>query len=168
MLRPSFGYMVFVSFLGIILGLIMILYPGGMMALIQVAFWAFQAILSVIIIFYTVSEAVRYFKMGNNSSGIGYLVIGILATVLVWLFDVEIIYIIVALFFIVSGISETIFGARMMIGRYFLILLGIINVFVGVVMLKYPVILPLLVAWYILFWGVSRLLLAFEFKRLTS
>jgi uncharacterized membrane protein HdeD (DUF308 family) len=160
--------MVFASVLGIILGLIMLLYPGGTMALIQAAFWAFQAIISLIFLFYAVTEAVRYFKMGNTSSGVGYLIIGILAAVLVWLFDVGIIYIIAALFFIVSGIGEAVLGARMMIGRYFLILLGIINVFVGVVMLKYPVILPLLIAWYILFWGVSRLLLAFEFKRPAS
>lgn len=168
MLRPSFGYMVFASIVGIILGLVMLLYPGGTMALIQAAFWVFQGMLSVIILFYAVSEAIRYFKMGSAGNGVGYLIIGILATALVWFFDVGIIYIVVALFFIVSGIGEAILGARMTMGRYFLILLGIINVLVGVVILKHPVILPLLIAWYILFWGISRLLLAFEFKRLAS
>lgn len=166
--RPSFGYMVFASILAIILGLIMLWYPGGIMAAISVTFWVLQAIISAFILIYTISEAIRCFKTGSTVGGVLYLAIGILATVLIWLFQVSIVYIIVALFFIVSGLGEIILGFRMIIGKYFMIFLGMVNILVGVIMLSYPIILPLLIAWYVLFWGISRLLLAFELKKIAS
>jgi uncharacterized membrane protein HdeD (DUF308 family) len=42
------------------------------------------------------------------------------------------------------------------------------NILIGTIMIQYPMILPLLIAWYVLFWGISRLLLAFELKRLVA
>lgn len=166
--KPSFGYMIFASILAMILGLIMLWYPGGIMAAISLTFWILQAILSAFILIYTVSEAIRCFKTGSTSGGILYLAIGILATALVWLFQVSIVYIIVALFFIVSGLGEIFLGFRMMAGKYFMIFLGMVNILVGVIMFRHPVILPILVAWYVLFWGISRMLLAFELKKIAT
>jgi hypothetical protein len=34
-----------------------------------------------------------------------------------------------------------------------------------VIILMNPIVLPLLIAWYVLFWGISRLFLSFELKR---
>lgn len=167
-LKPSWGYMIFAAIVAAILGVIMLLYPGGLMTLLAATFWAFQLFLSVFILLYTIMEAVKYFKAGSTGSGVVYLIIGALATVLVWLFDVGILYLIVALFFIISGIGEAVVGFKMFYGRYFMIFLGLVNVLLGVVMLRHPVILPLLIAWYAIFWGISRLFLALELRKLTT
>ena len=166
--RPSFGYMIFAAIVTIILGLIMLWYPGGIMALIAVTFWALQVMVSVFILAYTISEAIRYFKAGTVAGGVAYLIIGIAATLLVWFLKVDFVYLIVAIFFIVSGLGDIIGGFKLTAGRYFFIFLGVMNIMIGIIMLEYPVILPLLVAWYVLFWGMSRLLLAFELKRVLS
>ena len=91
---------------------------------------------------------------------------GLHRTILVWLFNVGFLYMIISIFFVVVGISE-IFGAFYLdYGRFFLIFLGLINILVGALMLKHPMILPLLLAWYVLFWGISRLFLALEIRKM--
>ncbi len=166
--RPSFGYMIFASVVAIVLGLVMLWYPGGIMALIAVTFWALQVMISIFILSYTITEAVRYFKAGTVLGGIAYVVMGIAATLLVWFFKVDFVYLIVALFFIISGVGEIIGGFKFNAGKYFFVFLGVMNVMIGTIMLQYPVILPLLIAWYVLFWGISRLFLAYELKRLMA
>lgn len=164
--RQSVGSMFFAAIVAIILGLVMLWYPGGIMALIAVTFWALQVMISVFILSYMISEAVRYFKSDKILSGIAYLVIGIAATLLVWFFKVDFFYLVVALFFIISGVGDIIGGFTLTAGRYFFVFLGVMNIMVGALMIQYPLILPLLIAWYVLFWGISRLLLAFELKRM--
>jgi uncharacterized membrane protein HdeD (DUF308 family) len=166
--RPSLGSMFFAAIVAIILGLVMLWYPGGIMALIAVTFWALQVMISVFILSYMITEAVRYFRAGKVFGGIAYLIIGIAATLFVWFFKVNFFYLVVAVFFIVSGVSDIIGGFALAAGRYFFIFLGFMNIMIGIVMIQYPVILPLLIAWYVLFWGISRLLLAFELKRLVA
>jgi len=166
--KPSFGYMIFAAILAVVLGLVMLWYPGGIMALIAVTFWALQVMVSVFILSYMITEAVRYFKTDAILNGIAYLVIGVAATLLVWFFKVDLIYLIVALFFIVSGIGDIIGGFKLNAGKYFFVFLGVMNILIGTIMIQYPTILPLLIAWYVLFWGISRLLLAFELRRLVA
>jgi len=166
--RPSFGSMIFAAIVAIVLGLVMLWYPGGIMALIAVTFWALQVMVSVFILSYTISEAVRYFKAGTVVGGVAYLLIGIAATLLVWFFKVDLIYFVVALFFIVSGLGDIVGGFKLAAGRYFFVFLGVMNIMIGIIILQYSVILPLLIAWYVLFWGISRLFLAFELKRMMS
>lgn len=164
-ITQSYRQMIAAAVLAIVLGFIMLFYPGGTMALISVAFWALRLLISVFILTYTVSEAIRYFRAEIKTTGALYLIIGVLATTLVWVFDVSIVYMVVSFFFVLAGISE-IFGAfHFTIGRYFLIFLGLVSILIGAIMLKNPVILPMLIAWYVLFWGVSRFFLALEIKR---
>ena len=160
--------MMFGSILAIIIGFLMLFYPGGVMALIAGAFWVIKLIISVFILSWTISEAIRYFTHGAKKNAFIYLAIGIVATILVWFFNVGFLYMIISIFFVVIGISE-IFGAFYLdYGRYFMIFLGLINILVGALMLKHPMLLPLLLAWYILFWGISRLFLALEMRKMTE
>lgn len=164
--RPSFGHMIFAAIVAIILGLVMLWYPGGIMALIAVTFWALQVMISVFVLAYMLTEAIRYFRADHILNGIGYLILGIAAVLLVWFFKVDTVYIVVALFFIISGVGDIIGGFMLNAGRYFFVFLGFTNILIGTIMFQYPMILPLLIAWYVLFWGISRLLLAFELKRM--
>lgn len=164
--KTSLGYMTFSAALGVILGLFMLFYPGGTVALMQAAFMIFQILLSIFIIYYTVSEAVSYLKLGSKLKGVFYILVGLAATLLVWVLDVSFIYYILAFFLVLTGIGDIAGGIQLHYGRYFLILLGVINILVAVVLLKYPIILPLLIAWYVFFWGLSRLMLSFELRRL--
>ncbi|MFH1873792.1 MAG: DUF308 domain-containing protein [Pseudomonadota bacterium] len=163
--RPPLGYSVFGSITAIVLGIIMLVYPGGVMTLMNAAFWILQLILSVFILSYTISSALQYFKLKAKTTGVLYLLIGVLATVLVWLFNVEVIIMVIGLFFILSGISDIIAGFHFMVGRYFLAFLGVINIVVGIILIRQPLALAWLLAWYVLFWGVSRLFLALEMRR---
>jgi len=92
--------------------------------------------------------------------------IGILAIIFIWLFNVSLVYFIIALFLILAGISDIVGGMKLPRGKNFLIFLGIVNILIAVIILVHPVVLPLLIAWYVLFWGISRLFLSFELKKL--
>lgn len=164
--KVSFGYMIFASILAIILGLVMLFYPGGTMVLMAAAFQVLQIIISIFILAYAISEAIRYFKANRKAHGIIYLLIGAAATLLVWIFNVQIVYLIVSLFLILVGIGEIAGSFSIAAGRYFLLFLGLINIMIGAMIIKYPVVLPLIIAWYVLFWGVSRLFLALEIRRI--
>jgi len=164
-LKASVGYMMLSAALGIILGLIMLYYPGGTMTLMQAAFQFFQIILTIFALYYAISEGAHHFKAGRKFGGILYFIIGALTVVLIWLFNVGLIYFIVALFLILMGISDIVAGIRFPTSQYFLVLLGAINIIVGLIILKYPLILPLLIAWYVLFWGISRLLLSIQMRK---
>ncbi len=164
-ITQTYRHMIAAAVLAIILGFIMLFYPGGTTALISVAFWTLRLLISVFILTYTISEAIRYYRAEIKTTGTLYLIIGLLATALVWIFDVSLVYTIVAFFFVVAGISEIYSAFHFTVGRYFLIFLGLVSVLIGAVMLKNPVTLPLLIAWYVLFWGVSRFFAALEIKR---
>ena len=167
-MRSAATSMIIASVLALILGFVMLLYPGGTMALMGAAFTVLQAMISIFILAYAISEATRHFKGGSRGLGIASIAIGVGAVLLVWIFDVRIVWIIFALFCILAGLGE-IFGAfSMHSARYFLFLLGLLNIMVGAIVLKYPLALPLLIAWYVLFWGISRLLLALEIRRITA
>ncbi|MFA4875012.1 MAG: hypothetical protein WC956_01280 [bacterium] len=166
--KQSLWYMFFAAALATVLGIIMLGYPGGTVAMMSVAFWALQVIISVFILSYAITESVKMMKMGSRLTGVGYLLLGIAAMVLVWVFDVRLVYLIVAVFFVLTGMREVFSAFSLPGARYFLGLLGLLNIIVGAVILKSPVILPLLLAWYVLFWGVSRFFLALELRRICS
>lgn len=167
-LNVSMRYMVLTAVLAMILGLIMLFFPGGTMALMQAAFFIFQILLSVFVIGYTTSEAFHYIKTGSKLSGAVFLVAGILTVILVWLFSVKVIYVFIAFLLFLIGIADIIAGIHMYLVRYFWVFLGIINILISIAILSYPVILPLIIAWYVLWWGLSRLFLVLEIKRTMS
>jgi len=165
-IKTSIGYMTFTAILGIVLGLVMLFYPGGTMVLMEAAFAFFQIILTIFILYYTITEAVFYFKTGGTFKGILYAMIGVAATVLVWSQGVGFIFYVIAFFLIVTGIFDIVGGMRLSRGRVFLILLGVLNILIAMIILRNPAILPFLIAWYVLFWGISRLFLAIELRGL--
>lgn len=165
-LKSTAGYMTCTALLGIVLGIIMILYPGGTMLLISSAFWVFQVLITLFILYYSLSESAHYFRAGSPGHGVLYLLIGILAALFIWLFDVGFLYFIIAFFLIISGLGEIIASSGATGGSLFLAFLGIINILIAVLILTNPIILPLLVAWYVLFWGISRLFLSLELRRI--
>lgn len=167
-IKVSSGSMIFASILALILGFAMLLYPGGTMALMDAAFITLQIIVTAFILAYAISEAVRYLKGGKKGAGIAALLLGVAAALLVWFFDVRIVSIVIALFFIVAGLGELFGGMGIPAARYFFVFLGLVNIMMGAVILKYPLALPLLIAWFVLFWGISRLCLALELRRMTS
>ena len=165
-LKTSVSYMVLSAAIGIIIGLIMLFYPGGTMALMEAAFIIFQLLLSIFIGYYAFTEALYYFKTNRALGGALYALIGILAIIFIWLFNVSLVYFIIALFLVLTGISDIVGGMKLPRGKNFLIFLGIVNILIAVIILMNPVVLPLLIAWYVLFWGISRLFLSFELKKL--
>ena len=167
-IKISTGYMTFTALVGIILGVVMLFYPGGTMKLMGAAFWVFQLILSIFILYYTLTEAAHHFRIGRGWSGVGYILLGILGTLFIWILDVGIIYFIVALFLILSGLGEIIGSFQITGGSFFLTLLGTVSIIVGILIISNPIILPLLIAWYVLFWGISRLFLSLELRRMLS
>jgi uncharacterized membrane protein HdeD (DUF308 family) len=75
---------------------------------------------------------------------------------------------IISFFFVLVGISE-IFGAFYLdYGKFFMLFLGLLNILIGGLLLKHPMLLPILIAWYVLFWGFSRLFLAFEIRKMAT
>lgn len=165
-LGMSAKYFIVTAIGAIVVGLIMLFYPGGTMKLLDAAFIIFQALITIFIIMFTISAAMSSFNQGAKVSGALSLIIGALAVALVWAFSVNVIYFIVAAFLILSGATEIYAGFRIAAARYFLILLGIVNILVGVIIIRNPVVLPLLIAWYLLFWGISRLFLGMELKKI--
>ena len=164
-LKVSTGYMTLTALLGIVLGLVMLFYPGGTMVLMKSAFWVFQLLLSVFILYYAFTEAAHCFRAGRTGTGCMYVLLGALGALFVWLFNVGVVYFILAFFLILTGLMEIIGSFQVEGGSFFLTLLGIINIIVGVLILSNPVILPLLIAWFVLFWGISRLCLSLELRK---
>lgn len=160
--------MIVASILAIILGFVMLLYPGGTMVLMNVAFIWLQMILSAFILLYAIIEAIGAFKGNRMTTGVLAIVVGLAAVLLIWIFNVGIIYAVFAIFCIVAGLAEIMDAFAVPAARGFLLLLGLVNIMIGAIILRHPVVLPLLIAWYVLFWGVSRLLLGLEFKRLAA
>jgi uncharacterized membrane protein HdeD (DUF308 family) len=165
-LKTSVSYMVLSAAIGVIIGLIMLFYPGGTMALMEAAFIIFQLLLTIFIGYYALTEALYYFKTDRILGGVLYALIGILAIIFIWVFNVSLVYFIIAFFLVLTGISDIVGGTKLPGGRHFLIFLGIVNILIAVIILMNPLVLPLLIAWYVLFWGISRLFLSFELKRL--
>ncbi|MDD5555845.1 MAG: hypothetical protein PHN82_01210 [bacterium] len=166
--RTALGSMTAGALLGIVLGVLMLFYPGGTMLLMASAFRVFQFILSLFIVFYSFSEGAHYIRSGRAGQGILSILLGLLATLLLWLLNVGFVYFIVALFLVLSGVGEIVGSFRVFGGNFFLAFLGIVNILVAVLILSNPVILPLLIAWYVLFWGISRLFLSMELRRLLT
>lgn len=160
----SIRQMITASVIAIVLGLVMLFYPGGTMALMAGAFWSVQLILSIFIGIYAISEIIRNSAAERVWAVVVSIILGILAIAFIWLFDVGFVYFIIACFFVLAGITEIVGSFSVPFGKFFIFLLGAINIMIGGIIFKHPVILPLLIAWYILFWGVSRLLLALELK----
>ena len=165
-IKTSISYMTFTAVLGIVLGLVMLFYPGGTMVLMEAAFTFFQIILTIFILYYTLTEAIFYFKLGGTFKGILFALIGAVAMIMVWSLGVGFIYFVIAFFLILTGIFDIVGGFRLSRGRVFLILLGVLNILIALIILRNPVILPFLIAWYVLFWGISRLFLAIELRGL--
>lgn len=165
-IKSSIGYMMFSAIVGIVLGLVMLLYPGGTMALMQAAFMIFQIIITIFVVYYSVSEAIRYFKSSKTIAGVFYIIIGIIVTILIWVLNVSLIYYLIAFFLVLTGIGDIFGGMRLPGARFFLIFLGVVNILIAVIILRHPIVLPLLIAWYVLFWGISRLFLSFELRKL--
>lgn len=163
--KTSVGYMLVTSLVGIVLGLVMLLYPGGTMSLMRAGFWVFQVILTIFILYYTLSEAVHFFRSQHTFRAVTYVAIGAIFTALIWILDVSLIYYAVAFFLGVIGVTELIGAFYVPVGKFFLALLGMIDLMVGIIILLNPVILAYLIAWYVLFWGVSRLLLSLELRK---
>lgn len=165
LVKTSIGYMTTTSILGIALGLIMLFYPGGTMVLMETAFVMLQILVTIFIVFYAMTETMYYYKAGHKAAAVLYGVAGAIAAILIWVLNVSVIYYTIAFFLILSGVADIVGAIRIKMARYFLILLGGINIILGIIIAKNPVILPLLIAWYILFWGISRLFLALELKK---
>mgnify|MGYP000899714502 CR=1 FL=1 len=166
--KAATGQMITAAVLGIVLGALMLLYPGGTVVLMQSAFIVFKALLSLFIIFWVSSEAAGYFRVRSTMTGIGTVLLGALAVILIWSLGLGIVYLVVAAFLLISGTGEIVDSFRAPRGTFFLTLLGLIDIIIGILVITNPVILPLLIAWYVLFWGISRLLLALELRRLFS
>ena len=163
--KTSLRYMLITSLLGIILGLVMLFYPGGTMTLMQTGFKIFQAILTIFVLYYAISEAVHYIKAQQMIRGIAYILLGVIFTALIWLIDVKWIFYVVAFFLAVIGIGEIIGAFQVPVGRFFLGLLGIVDLMIALIIILNPLILAILIAWYVLFWGVSRLFLSLELRK---
>ncbi len=162
------GSSIVMSLVAVAIGLLMLFYPGGTMRLMAAAFTLFQAVLTIFILAYAFSEAIVRYRAGQKGAAAIFALIGLLATILVWLFDAGVIYLIVAVFLIIAGIGDVLGAVSLVQGRFFLLVLGLINIIMGIVILQFPVALPILMAWYVLFWGISRLLLALELRRMHS
>lgn len=158
--------MIATSILAIILGVVMLLYPGGMLALMAGAFWSVQVVLTFFIFVYVISEIVRNVKVGRPWLVVIPAILGALAIACIWLLDVKFVYVIVAFFFILAGINEIVGSFSAAYAKFSIFLLGAINIMIGAIVLKHAVILPFLIAWYVLFWGISRLMLALELRGL--
>ncbi|HPQ82065.1 MAG TPA: hypothetical protein PLZ86_10170, partial [bacterium] len=130
-LKMSSSSTIVAAILAIVLGFVMLLYPGGTMALMGVAFTTLQAILTIFILAYAISEAVGYFRAGRKAAGLFAIIFGLAAVLLVWLFNVGIVYMVFALFCIVAGISEVIGAFTFPAARALLMLLGLINIMIG-------------------------------------
>lgn len=164
--KAATGHMITAAVLGIALGTLMLLYPGGTVVLMASAFAVFKWLLSVFILCWALSEAATYFRERCTMTGIGCILLGIVAVVLLWSLGLGIVYVVVSAFMIISGMGEIFGSFHRAGGTFFLTLLGIIDIIVGILVVTNPLILPFLVAWYVLFWGISRLMLALELKRL--
>lgn len=167
-LRTTVGSMVATAVVGIVLGLILLLFPLGTTVLLGLTLELAQVFLSVFILYYAASESAQYFKSSRAWAGIGYAVAGVLAILFVWLFHVSVIYWVVACFLVLAGLGEIVGAFQVYRGSFFLAALGFLNVLVGLAIVRHPGILNLIIAWYILFWGISRLALALELRKLAS
>ncbi|MFO1518393.1 MAG: DUF308 domain-containing protein [bacterium] len=163
-IKTSLGYMWLTSILGIVLGGVMLFYPGGTLSLMNVSFRIFQSLLTVFIAYYTLSESYHSFKAGDTAKGVVFLALGLVFIGLIWFLKIGLIYYVIAFFFVVTGLIEIAGSFTLPFGRFFLLLLGLMDLLFAAVIIEYPVVLALLIAWYVLFWGISRLCLAFELK----
>ncbi|MCX6356829.1 MAG: hypothetical protein NT045_02970 [Candidatus Aureabacteria bacterium] len=164
----SLTYMALSALLGIALGVLMLQYPGGTECLMESSLQIFQAVLTVFILCYSLSEATRYIRMGYRWGGGAYILLGIGASVLVWVFTLQMLYIMIAIFLMLAALGEIIGSLRAIGKSYFLTFLGVVNIVIAFYILRYPIIFQYLVAWYVLFWGVSRMFFYFELKRILA
>jgi len=167
-IKAYYNHTLFTSIVAIVAGLIFLSYPGGPIKLMDAAFWTLQLIATIFIAAYTVSEAYASAKSQGKLRAVLYIILGIVAIATIWMFSTRAIYLIVAMFLLFTGVVEILGAVQLANGRFFLALLGVLNIMLAAVMFKYPLILPLLLTWYILFWGVSRFFLALEIRRLET
>jgi len=104
--KTYYNHTLFTSIVAMVLGLVFLSYPGGPIELIQLAFWSLQLVISVFVLTYTFSEAYASFRSNSKSRGVLFILLGIVTTGTAWLFDVSVVYMIVALFLLFSGLVE--------------------------------------------------------------
>lgn len=163
--KKSINSILATSILGIILGLVMLFYPGGTMNLMATGFLILKIILSLFIGYFFISDAVHGFRSGQMVRSVAMLVLGAALIGFLWFIDVRLLYFVVAFFLVVLGISEIIGAFVVPVGKFFFALLGILDLIIAVIIVRHPVVLALLIAWYVLFWGISRLFLALELRK---
>jgi uncharacterized membrane protein HdeD (DUF308 family) len=131
----------------------------------QTSFRIFQAIITGLVLYFCLTEAIPSFREGHTARGVVFVVLALIAVILIWVIKVSLIYYILSFFLGIFGVTELIGAFQVPRGKFFLALLGIIDLLVAVIIILHPVILAYLVAWYVLFWGLSRLFLALEFRK---
>lgn len=63
------------------------------------------------------------------------------------------------------GIADIAGSFKIPAARAFLFLLGIVNILIAVIILTNSLALPILLAWFVLFWGASRLFLSMTLRK---
>lgn len=163
--KTSITYMMVSAIISIVIGLIMLFYPGGTFRVFEVAFKVFQVGISIFVAYYALTEFIYYLKTRKTFLAIVYLLIGIAAVTLIWVIDISLIFYIVAAFFLLTGIIEIIGSFQIPQARYLFIILGFINILLGMIIIRHPNVLPFLFAWYVLFWGFSRFFLTLALRQ---
>ena len=135
------------------------------MRLMATGFKVFQIIITGLVLYFCLTEAIPSFKEGHISRGAVFVVLALVAVLLIWVLNVSLVYYVLAFFLAVFGVAEIIGAFQVPQAKFFLALLGIIDILVAVIIILNPTILAYLVAWYVLFWGLSRLFLALEFRK---
>jgi len=90
--KTSIPYMLITSILGMALGLVMLLYPGGTLALMKVGFKTFQAILTIFVLYFALANAIHEYKNQNIWRGVFYTLVGVCFTVLIWILKIDFLF----------------------------------------------------------------------------
>ncbi len=166
--KESLNYLLISSLVALGLGVFFILYPPGVTGLIEGGFQVFRLLLSLFFLYYAISEAVQHFRKQQKIAGVLYLIAAAIAITLIWLFDSKIVYLLIALIIAWMGVRHLIGSFIIPEGKFFLILLSMADLMIAFAVILYPMILTIMIAWYVVFWGISRLLLYLEFKKLLA
>lgn len=164
--KESLNYLLVSAVVALALGVFFALYPQGATGLIEGGFHVFRVLLTLFFLYYAISEAVQHFQKQQKVPAILYLVAAAAVITFIWLLKSDIVYLIIALVIAWMGIRHLIGSFIIHEGKFFLLLLAMADMMIAIAVIAYPMILALIIAWYVIFWGISRLLLYFEFKKI--
>jgi len=171
-MADHWGLLLLLGILSVILGVLVIVYPGATVVTVAIFFAAW---LFVSGIFYVINA---FSAHGDTGSRVLTAVLGVLSIIVGFALlrspfqSVEVLIFVIGVFWVAQGILTFVTAFSRREGRGWQLFIGVLGIIAGIIVLQYPmdsaVTLAIIGGIWIIILGVMQIIAAFQLRRITS